>query len=189
MIWGDFLHIFYKQWKVLQFDFLSSFYFWVSLVSPFPLDYQFLLFLVLLPLLFGCFSLLLCSFSKTYQILVRSHRNSSKCHQEHYSHRSKSEVLCFSSNYKEKFYTRCVWKWEICFLHTVFASRLKIENEYQKISEAKYIYITPKHIFIFILWLMIWKISLPFWIYFLWPILLIRMCLNWGYAVYIWNSS
>lgn len=33
------------------------------------------------------------------------------------------------------------------FLHTVFAGRLMTEKEHQRTSEAKYIYITPKHIY------------------------------------------
>lgn len=92
-----------------------------------------------------------------------------------------SQKCCVSQVILRRSFTRCVSEWEICFLHTVYASRLKMEDEYQRTSEAKYIYVTPRHILVFIFRLMIWKISLLFWIYFLWPILLIHTCLNLGF--------
>lgn len=52
-------------------------------------------------------------------------------------------------------FVRCVWKWEIHFLHIIFARSPKIENKCQRAFKAKYIYITPQHIFIFIFRLMI----------------------------------
>lgn len=66
----------------------------------------------------------------------------------------------------------------IAFLHTVCASRLKMENGPQRTSEVKYIYLTPRHMSVCIFRPMISWISLLFWIYFVWPILLIHVCLN-----------
>lgn len=78
---------------------------------------------------------------------------------------------------------------ENCFPQAGFASRLRMENKHQRTSEAKYIYITPRHIFIYIFRLMVWKISLLSWIYFLWPILLIHVCLNLGVMQYVFETQ
>lgn len=100
---------------------------------------------------------------KMYQrkSLGRTHRQNSKCHKT-LKPRREVRSAYVSPVFLRRSFVRCIWKWEIRFLHTIFARRSKIENKCQRASKAKYIYITPQHIFIFIFRLMTFKMSLLF---------------------------
>lgn len=143
----------------MQFNFLSSFYSWVSLILPSHLFPSFFIRLTFWLLFFSFYILS----QKMYQrkSLGRTHRQNSKCHKT-LKPRREVRSAYVSPVFLRRSFVRCIWKWEIRFLHTIFARRSKIENKFQRASKAKHIYVTPQHIFIFIFRLMTFKMSLLF---------------------------